>query len=169
MQAGKPLRWITGKYREQFPACKGGNTTFLRQNGVSLLEVMIAVLVLSVGVLGAASLQLNAIRYSASADHATRATLIARDVLDRIRANPSALGSYAAASVTGACSPNVGGVTVAAQDMADFTQAVTCQLPSATASIVIAGGRVTVSISWSEARIMANAGNTTLVVSSVII
>lgn len=168
MQAGKPLRWITGKHREQFPACKGGNTTRLSQNGISLLEVMIAVLVLSVGVLGAASLQLNAIRYSASADHATRATLIARDVLDRIRANSSALGSYAAPSITGACAPNLGGATAATQDIADFTQAVTCQLPLSTASIAITGGRVTVSISWSEARIMANAGDATLVVSSVI-
>jgi type IV pilus assembly protein PilV len=168
MQAGKPLREINGLREKIFLAHADTNTTRFCQNGISLLEVMIAVLVLSVGVLGAASLQLNAIRYSASADYATRATLIARDVLDRMRANPSALASYATASVTGACSSNAGGASVATQDMADFTQAVTCQLPLASASIMVSGGRATVSISWSDARTVANAGDTTFAVSSVI-
>lgn len=132
------------------------------------MEVMVAVLVLSVGVLGAASLQLNAIRYSASAGHTTRATLIARDMLDRMRANPSALASYATASVAGACGLDAGGADIAAQDMADFSHAVTCQLPSADGSIIISGRRASVSISWSEARTVANASDTVLAVSSVI-
>lgn len=67
------------------------------EHGVSLVEVLIAVLVLSVGVLGAASLQLNAMRYSASAGYSTQAAIISRDILDRMRANPSALASYATA------------------------------------------------------------------------
>ena len=91
-----------------------------RQGGVSLLEVMIAVLVLAVGVLGAASLQLNAIRYSASAGHSTQAALAARDMLDRMRANPSELSRYAIASVAGVCQVNPGGADIAAQDLADF-------------------------------------------------
>lgn len=138
------------------------------QRGVTLLEVMVAVLILAVGVLGAASLQLNAIRYSASAGHTTQATLVARDMLDRMRANPSALTSYAAASVSGSCASNSGGATIVSQDMADFTRAVTCQLPAASASIVVSGSQATVSIAWSEARTVAGGGTTTLAVSSVI-
>lgn len=142
--------------------------TGTRQDGVSLVEVLIAVLVLSVGVLGAASLQLNAIRYSASAGNSTQAAIIARDMLDRMRANPSALPSYATASVSGNCAANPGGATIVTADIADFTQAVTCQLPGADASIDVTGGRATVSISWSEARIQANAADTEFVVSAVV-
>lgn len=138
------------------------------QRGVTLLEVMVAVLILAVGVLGAASLQLNAIRYSASAGHTTQATLAARDMLDRMRANPSVLASYATASVAGTCAPSSGGATIVSQDMADFTRSVTCQLPAANASIVVNGGQATVSIAWSEARTVAGGGTTTLAVSSVI-
>lgn len=138
------------------------------QCGVTLLEVMVAVLVLSVGVLGAAFLQLNAIRYSASASHTTQATLVAHDMLDRMRANPAALASYATASVAGACTPVPGAASIVAQDMADFTRAVTCQLPSATASIALNAGQATVTIVWSEARTVAGGGNTTLALSSVI-
>ncbi len=138
------------------------------QRGVSLLEVMIAVLVLAVGILGAASLQLNAIRYSASAGYSTQAALTAGDMLERMRANPSALPHYAAASVTGVCAANAGGASITAQDMADFARSVTCELPAAAASIAVAGGRATVSISWSEARTVANEGNTVFVVSSVV-
>lgn len=169
MLAGKLLQWIERIfYAEALNGFASDFVTGHRQRGVSLLEVMIAVLVLAVGVLGAASLQLNAIRYSASAGHSTQATLTARDMLDRMRANPSALASYVAASVAGACAVNSGGVSIVAQDMADFAEAVTCELPSATASIAIAGDRATVSISWSEARTVANEGDTTFVVSSVV-
>lgn len=169
MWAGKLLQWMERMFRVE--ASNGFVSDFAagrRQNGVSLLEVMIAVLVLAVGVLGAASLQLNAIRYSASAGHSTQAALTARDMLDRMRANPSALASYGAAAVAGACAMSSGGASIAAQDMADFAEAVTCELPSATANIAIAGDRATVSISWSEARTVANEGDTTFVVSSVV-
>ena len=129
---------------------------------------MIAVLVLAVGVLGAASLQLNAIRYSASAGHSTQAALAARDMLDRMRANPSELSRYAIASVAGVCQVNPGGADIAAQDLADFAELISCELPVANGSIAVVGDRATVSISWSEARTMANAEDTVFLMSSVI-
>jgi type IV pilus assembly protein PilV len=144
-----------------------GKTGF-RQSGVSLLEVMIAVLVLAVGVLGAASLQLNAIRYSASAGYSTQAALAARDMLDRMRANPSALASYVSASVAGSCLPNPGGADIAAQDLADFTELISCELPAGDGNIVVTGDQATVSISWSEARTVANEADTVFLMSSVV-
>ncbi|MFT6430833.1 MAG: type IV pilus assembly protein PilV [Halopseudomonas sp.] len=139
-----------------------------RQGGVSLLEVMIAVLVLAVGVLGAASLQLNAIRYSVSAGHSTQAALAARDMLDRMRANPSELSRYATASVAGVCQVNPGGADIAAQDLADFAELISCELPVANGSIAVVGDQATVSISWSEARTVANEEDTVFLMSSVI-
>ena len=64
-----------------------------RQLGVSLLEVLIAVLVLAVGVLGAAQLQLAALRYNAGAAHATQASFIAYDMLDRLRISARRIGA----------------------------------------------------------------------------
>lgn len=141
---------------------------FYRQRGVSLLEVMIAVLVLAVGILGAASLQLNAIRYSASAGHSTQASLIASDLLDRMRANSVALENYAI-SVEGDCTRSSAGGNIALRDLADFTEAITCYLPGSAGTIVVSsGGLATVSISWSEARTVADAQDTRFVVSSVV-
>ena len=57
------------------------------QNGFSLLEVLIALLILAGGVFGAVAMQTSALRLSASAADRTQATFIAHDLLDRLRAN----------------------------------------------------------------------------------
>lgn len=56
-----------------------------RQGGVSLLEVLIAVVVLSIGLLGVAAMQNIAIINSQAANHHTLATTLAYDALDRAR------------------------------------------------------------------------------------
>ena len=69
----------------------------IKQNGVSLLEVLISVLVISVGLLGLGGLQLYALKGSNDAHFRTSASLLASDLGDRIRINPEgvALGGYA--------------------------------------------------------------------------
>jgi type IV pilus assembly protein PilV len=139
------------------------------QRGVSLLEVMIAALVLAVGVLGAASLQLNAIRYNASAAHATQASFIAYDILDRMRVNAANLAGYAVVSAPSTCTANPGtGTTIAARDRADFIAAVTCQLPAGTASVTISDNVVEIRIGWSEARTRAGEANTEFLLTSLV-
>lgn len=61
-----------------------------REAGFSLLEVLVAVLVLSIGLLGLAGLQIAGVRANDSARLRTTATLAAYDVADRVRADPSA-------------------------------------------------------------------------------
>ncbi len=67
-----------------------------KQKGVSLLEILIAVLVLSVGLLGLGGLQLRALKSSNDAHFRTVASLLAADLGDRIRINPEgvALAAY---------------------------------------------------------------------------
>ncbi len=139
-----------------------------RQRGVSLLEVMIAVLVLAVGVLGAATLQLNAIRYNASAGYSTQASLIASDLLDRMRANSGQLSHYATASVAGECTASSGGSSIVLRDIADFIESVTCHLPRGAGSIAVSDNRVIITVSWSEARTQAGEDDTRFVTSSVV-
>lgn len=67
-----------------------------RCGGFTLFEVMIALLVLSIGLLGLAALQTVALRTGQAADMRTRATHAAVDMLERMRANPAgvAAGDY---------------------------------------------------------------------------
>lgn len=61
--------------------------TFNRQSGLSLVEILITVLIMSIGALGIASMQLTGLKYSTGAYGRTQATLLANDMMDRIRAN----------------------------------------------------------------------------------
>lgn len=55
--------------------------------GFSLVEVLVALFVLSIGLLGLAALQTTGIRYNQQSYQRTQATLQAYDIIDRMRAN----------------------------------------------------------------------------------
>jgi type IV pilus assembly protein PilV len=80
--------------------------------GFTLVEVLVALVVLSIGLLGIASLQLSSLRWNHGASKRSQATLLAYDILDRMRANPIAArnGEYST------------GGTPAAVATADLTQ-----------------------------------------------
>lgn len=63
-------------------------------SGFTLIEVMITVLVLSVGILGIATLQATAKRSSHQAWQRTLAVNLADDIVERIRINPSRAADY---------------------------------------------------------------------------
>jgi type IV pilus assembly protein PilV len=58
-----------------------------RISGVTLIEVLVAVLVLSLGLLGYAALLAFSLKANQSANFRTQATVLAYEVLDMIRAN----------------------------------------------------------------------------------
>lgn len=58
------------------------------QEGLSLLEVMIAVAVFSIGLLGTAGMLITAARANQSAYLRTQATFLANNMAERMRANP---------------------------------------------------------------------------------
>lgn len=64
------------------------------QQGVSLIESMVALLVISIGLLGLAALQINSLRQNTSAYHQSQAVIIANNMADRVRANPNAFDDY---------------------------------------------------------------------------
>jgi type IV pilus assembly protein PilV len=70
--------------------------THLRRGaGFSIVEVMVALVVLAVGMLGIASLYVTTLRSSASAMSRMQAVNLATDLADRIRANRFAGTTYA--------------------------------------------------------------------------
>jgi prepilin-type N-terminal cleavage/methylation domain-containing protein len=63
--------------------------TRTRQAGFTLIEALIAVLVLSIGMLALAGMQLVGMKSNYSAFQRSQATFAAADLFDRIRANPA--------------------------------------------------------------------------------
>lgn len=87
--------------------------------GFTLLEVMIAVLIMAIGLLGFALLQTMSVRFTQSANQRTKATNLAYDVLDQMRSNRLLAAQYTGASfdkdavVPPACpQQNVGDISV---------------------------------------------------------
>lgn len=64
------------------------------QLGVGMLEFLLALLIFSVGMLGLMSAQLAGKRAVFEADQRSTATALARDILERIRANPGQQDAY---------------------------------------------------------------------------
>lgn len=67
------------------------------QKGVGLVEVLVALFILALGVLGFAALQLRALDASQEATEQTVAMSAARDLAERMRVNRTALAAYKAA------------------------------------------------------------------------
>lgn len=118
------------------------------QRGFALIEVMIAVFIAAIGLLGVAAMQLNALKFTDSAVMTTQANFIAYDILDRMRANPTQLGNYDLADTANA--PN-SATDIRTQDLIDFAANV-ASLTEGAGSIDVNGKQVSVSIGWSEAR-----------------
>ena len=105
-----------------------------RQRGVTLVEVLVTLIVISVGLLGVAALQAISIRDNYSAYLRSQATALADDMIDRIRANRDNASSYVV-SLTGTLS----GTSRAAVDVTDWKSQLTASLPNVDASTVANG------------------------------
>lgn len=127
---------------------------FNRCGGMTLIEVLISLLVMSVGILGLATLQAASINYNAAANQRSHATVLAYDMADRMRANRQAAlgGAYDIAfqSPAPACAaPSLAG-NVATQDISTWRSAIACRLPSSTGSIARNGIEVTLTVLWDD-------------------
>ncbi len=64
------------------------------QYGVGMMEVLVALFILAIGVLGFSLLQIRALQATAEATDRTMAMLVARDLTDRMRINRLAKADY---------------------------------------------------------------------------
>jgi type IV pilus assembly protein PilV len=90
-----------------------------RALGFSMVEVLVAVFVIAVGLLGVARLHATSKRTNLEAVELTNAAVLAQDLLERMRSNPLILGAYTA---------NGGGTTLSGTPAAPATdcEAVEC-------------------------------------------
>ncbi|MCZ6471072.1 MAG: type IV pilus modification protein PilV [Gammaproteobacteria bacterium] len=128
--------------------------------GDTLVEVLITVLILAVGVLGVAGMQVTTLQNLNSSYSASVAGIIAEDLSERMRANPTAAlaGTYvhSAAPVTYPdCVANVCNLgDLATYDVGSWWAALTAVLPSATGQVTRNAGTNTfvVTVRWDEDR-----------------
>lgn len=126
------------------------------QAGFTLVEVLIALLVLAVGLLGLAMLQTMNVRFTQSANYRTQAVTLADSLIERARIDRAKAAAYKGYStaLTSAkdCTPTVG-----AASADSFLKQWRCQLGRAigsgtTANVTYASQVLTVKISWNDER-----------------
>ena len=143
-----------------------------KQHGVGMIEVLVASLIMSIGFLGLASLQITGLRFNMGANYRTHAAGLVDDMVDRINANAGAklAGSYNSlnsSTITGtvpACistSAGCNSASLATYDMltwcvnfSDCTASTPVSvLPASSATVTRnnATGIFTVTVSWTEA------------------
>ncbi|TKS54499.1 type IV pilus modification protein PilV [Luteimonas yindakuii] len=144
--------------------------------GFSLIEVLIALVILALGLLGFALLQTLNLRYTQSANYRTQATNLAYDLLDQMRSNHYAAAwyagpagaSFAPGDVTSRqCGRTVGTVTIE-QNVARWQCQVFAALgDEARATVTYNNRDVVVTLSWGE-RLELGPSSTTFEVETVL-
>jgi len=147
-----------------------------RQSGFSLIEVMIAILVLAFGLLGFALLQTMNVRFTKSAQQRTVATNLAYELVDVMRSQRSQASFYNGityASFSGVTTPTGGCARASAATPAANITRWKCEvrkaLPGGDADVkLLADGRVTVMVRWGDANWQTDAAkvNSSVSVSS---
>jgi len=127
-----------------------------RARGFTLIEALVALVVLSIGLLGVAALQLTSLRSNHSSAMRSQATFLAYDIIDRMRANREAAvaGDYDIALGTDSDAD-----TLAGDDLDAWKQNIARTLPAidnegeaepADGSVERNGTIFTVTIRWAD-------------------
>lgn len=136
----------------------------LRHRGMSLVEVLVAMLVLGIGVMGYAALQLRAVKMTEDTYSRSQAMAIAQDLVERIKVNINAEATYtAAASWTGdlveqscfVASPDpvsrpCTDLQVAAADIYETRLTAQSMLPTGSVAVVPCASVTCVTVAWNE-------------------
>lgn len=128
------------------------------QHGFSLIEVLIALIILSVGMLGIAGLYVQSMQAGRTSMFRHNAVTLVGDIADRIRANPSAGAAYtAAAGADNNCidgDKNCTPAEMAAQDIDLWQEQADATLPNGTVTVTLDSGAVPpnyqITVGWDE-------------------
>lgn len=136
----------------------------IKQSGFTMVEVLVALVVLAIGLLGIAALYLNSLQSGRTAIYRTQAVNLAADLADRIRMNRTAQAAYgtlfADAEAAVANCDTTGGcidTDLASTDLARWKATLAQVLPNGQGQVVVtppvAVGEPTnyvVTVQWAE-------------------
>lgn len=94
-----------------------------QQRGVSLIEVLVTLILISIGLLGTASLQILSKRSNFEAAQRTTAAHLANDLFQRMRSNRQALVDYLDADGSGDANPGTAPTKDCGSDLVSCTNA----------------------------------------------
>jgi type IV pilus assembly protein PilV len=127
------------------------------QSGFSLIEAMVALVVVSVGMIGIAGLYGQGLSAGRTALYRTQAVNLAADMADRIRVNRLGGANYGGAAANNNCDPpgavNCTPAQMAAHDLFVWTNQVQAQLPNGVGAVQFVGTSpptFTISVTWQE-------------------
>jgi len=122
-----------------------------REVGSTLIEVLVAILITATGVLGAAAMQLNAVKFNQVSTSRSAAVFLANDIADRLRANRAAAlaGSYDLSMDADA--PK--GSAIHQIDLQEWLLEISRRLPSGDASVARSDNQFTITLQWDEGRL----------------
>lgn len=134
------------------------------QSAFTLVETMVALLVISIGLIGLAALEAQGLAAARDALLRTRAVHLAADMAERIRGNRAARAAYAGAAADRGCD-GAGARSCtprerAQHDLFVWTARVAELLPAGAGSVRVAGGDppfYTVDVAWRETGVAAGA------------
>lgn len=121
-----------------------------QQSGFSMLEVLVTMVVIAIGLLGLAALQLQALQYNQSAYTRSQATVLAYDILDKMRANRVAAraGSY---DIALAATVPTGTDTIST-DLRLWKTGLAAALTDGDGSVTVNNDLVTIIVQWDDDR-----------------
>lgn len=137
-----------------------------KQRGVTLLETMIAVMVLSIGLLGVAGLQTTNLKNSQSAHQRTMAVMLTTSMAERIRANPATArtGAFALSKTCAAISSSGSIQNVERSRWIDELKVALGAASTSCGQITYDGPNqlYTIIVSWDDSRALGGASEMTL-------
>lgn len=136
-----------------------------KQAGVSLLEVLIAVLVLAIGVLGIVALQATALRNSQSSAERSQAVMQTYSIFESVRANPLAKTNIELYNFSDDdCAAPTGG-TLRDRDISTWITSIRQGLPDGCGAISCDNSTHTceVTITWDDSRGVGGSATQTVV------
>ncbi len=130
-----------------------------RVGGFTLVEVLVALIILSVGMLGIAGLYVHSMQAGRTSLFRHHAVTLAGDVADRIRANPRGQGDYEGAGADNSCidgGVNCDRTQMAQNDILLWDQQAADTLPNGTVAVDFAAGLAglpptyQITVAWDE-------------------
>jgi type IV pilus assembly protein PilV len=128
-----------------------------RAAGFSLIEVMVTLVILSLGLLGVAGLLVSGVSNAASSEAMAKANQLAADMADRMRANPAVAASATSEYITtyaNTAPTGTGTLSIAMQDKKDWLNALAAQLPDGDGQITSSSSgtvrKMVIEIRWNN-------------------